>query len=163
MRQEWKQHALGEEENNMRKIIEVPYINQRVSYPTGCESVSATMLLQYLGYEITVDEFIRNYVPCVPMQERDGQLYGPDPRKAFCGSPYDKDSFGCYAPVICGALQKAVGDQYTVVDETGTSMQTLIEHYIDRDMPVVFWACIDILYYTLYGNFVLLNIFYLWA
>ena len=20
-------------------------------------------------------------------------LYGPDPRKAFCGSPYDKDSF----------------------------------------------------------------------
>ncbi len=92
----------------MRKIIEVPYIDQSVSYPTGCESVSATMLLQYLGYEITVDEFIRNYVPCVPMQERDGQLYGPDPRKAFCGSPYDKDSFGCYAPVICEALQKAV-------------------------------------------------------
>lgn len=143
MRQEWKQHALGEEENNMRKIIEVPYIDQSVSYPTGCESVSATMLLQYLGYEITVDEFIQNYVPCVPMQERDGQMYGPDPRKAFCGSPYDKDSFGCYAPVIREALQKAVGDQYTVVDETGTSMQELIRRYIDRDMPVVFWACID--------------------
>ena len=113
MRQEWKRHALGEEENNMRKIIEVPYIDQSVSYPTGCESVSATMLLQYLGYEITVDEFIRNYVPCVPMQERDGQLYGPDPRKAFCGSPYDKDSFGCYAPVICEALQKAVAEMGT--------------------------------------------------
>ena len=55
----------------MKKIIEAPYIDQSVSYPTGCESVSATMLLQYLGYEITVDEFIRNYVPCVPMQERD--------------------------------------------------------------------------------------------
>ena len=75
MRQEWKRHALGEEENNMRKIIEVPYIDQSVSYPTGCESVSATMLLQYLGYEITVDEFIRNYVTCVPLQERDGQMY----------------------------------------------------------------------------------------
>lgn len=88
MRQEWKRHTLGEEENNMRKIIEVPYIDQSVSYPTGCESVSATMLLQYLGYEITVDEFIRNYVTCVPMQE-------------------------------------------------------LIRRYIDREMPVVFWACID--------------------
>ena len=106
MRQEWKRHALGEEENNMRKIIEVPYIDQSVSYPTGCESVSATMLLQYLGYEITVDEFIRNYVTCVPMQERDGQMYGPDPRKAFCGSPYDKDSFGRFARL---GLSQGVG------------------------------------------------------
>lgn len=36
--------------------IEVPYIDQSVKYPTGCESVSAVMLLKYLGYEITVDE-----------------------------------------------------------------------------------------------------------
>ena len=39
--------------------IEVPYIDQSVKYPTGCESVSAVMLLKYLGYEMTVDEFIR--------------------------------------------------------------------------------------------------------
>ncbi len=127
----------------MKKIIEVPYIDQSVVYPTGCESVSATMLLQYLGYEISVDEFIRKYVPCVAMEERDGQLYGPDPREAFCGSPYDSDSFGCYAPVIREALQKVVGDKYKVVEETGTSMQDLITRYIDQDMPVVFWACID--------------------
>ena len=35
--------------------IEVPYIDQSVKYPTGCESVSAVMLLKYLGYEMTVD------------------------------------------------------------------------------------------------------------
>ena len=40
----------------MRKI-QVPYIDQSIKYPTGCESVSAVMLLKYLGYEITVDEF----------------------------------------------------------------------------------------------------------
>ena len=40
--------------------IEVPYIDQSVKYPTGCESVSAVMLLKYLGYEMTVDEFIKN-------------------------------------------------------------------------------------------------------
>ena len=39
--------------------IEVPYIDQSVKYPTGCESVSAVMLLKYLGYEMTVDEFIK--------------------------------------------------------------------------------------------------------
>ena len=37
----------------MRKI-QVPYIDQSIKYPTGCESVSAVMLLKYLGYEITV-------------------------------------------------------------------------------------------------------------
>ena len=47
------------------------------------------------------------------------------------------------APAIIEALQKAVGDKYRVVDETGTSMQELIQRYIDREMPVVFWACID--------------------
>ena len=47
---------------NYKKIISAPYIDQSVKYPTGCESVSAVMLLQYLGYEITVDEFIENYL-----------------------------------------------------------------------------------------------------
>ena len=42
--------------------IQVPYIDQSVKYPTGCESVSAVMLLQYLGYEISVDEFISKYL-----------------------------------------------------------------------------------------------------
>ena len=41
-----------------RVIIEAPYIDQSLRWPTGCESVSAVMLLRYLGYDITVDEFI---------------------------------------------------------------------------------------------------------
>ena len=59
--------------------IEVPYIDQSVKYPTGCESVSAVMLLKYLGYEMTVDEFIKNCLECREMEMRDGKLYGPDP------------------------------------------------------------------------------------
>ena len=35
------------------KIIKAPYINQGDKFPTGCESVSAVMLLQYLGYSIS--------------------------------------------------------------------------------------------------------------
>ena len=44
------------------KIIKAPYINQGDKFPTGCESVSAVMLLQYLGYSITVEEFIADYL-----------------------------------------------------------------------------------------------------
>ena len=36
----------------MQKIISVPYIDQTEQYPTGCESISAVMMLQYLGYDI---------------------------------------------------------------------------------------------------------------
>ena len=59
----------------MRNVIEVPYLDQSVKYPTGCESVSAVMLLRYLGYEITVDEFIE--------QLSGMQRYGNERRKAL--------------------------------------------------------------------------------
>lgn len=123
--------------------LDVPYIDQSVKYPTGCESVSAVMLLQYLGYSLTVDEFIERYLERKDFEERDGQLYGPSPFEYFCGSPYDDASFGCYAPVICKALTKAAGDKYLVMDETGTPMEFLLKEYIDKGMPVVFWACIN--------------------
>lgn len=136
--------------------IDVPYISQKGKYPTGCESVSTVMLLQYLGYDLSVDAFIEKYLDCRDFEIRDGQLYGPDPKEFFCGSPYNENDFGCYAPVICKALQKVFADQqrdiengetqrrlYTAVDETGAPMEELLERYIDKGMPVIFWACIN--------------------
>ena len=126
-----------------KKIIQAPYIDQSIKYPTGCESVSTVMLLQYLGYDITVDEFIADYLEMKDFEEREGQLFGAAPNLYFCGSPYDKDSFGCYAPVICKALEKAIGDRYNIYNETDTSIDELIRKYIDEDIPVIFWACIN--------------------
>lgn len=130
----------------MRKdkvLIEAPYIDQSVKYPTGCESVSTAMLLQYLGYDISVDQFIHEYLEQKEFEIREGQLYGADPNLYFCGSPYDEDSFGCYAPVICKALEKAIGSQYDIINETGTSIERLLVDYIDQGLPVIFWACIN--------------------
>lgn len=123
--------------------IDVPYIDQSIRYPTGCESVTTVMLLQYLGYDLTVDDFIQNYLEQRGFEKREGRLYGPDPNEYFCGSPYDEDSFGCYAPVICKALRKVLDSSYEVIDETGTDINRLLTDYIDRGMPVIFWACIN--------------------
>lgn len=123
--------------------IQAPYIDQSGAYPTGCESVSAVMLLQFLGVDITVDEFIEKYLEKQDFEKRDGELFGPDPRKYFCGSPYDEDSFGCYAPVIAGAMKRVLGGTYTVKDESGTDTAELLRRYIDKGMPVVYWACIN--------------------
>ena len=72
----------------MRKVIDVSYLDQSVRYPTGCESVSAVMLLRYLGYEMSVDEFIEQYLDRQEFELREGELYGcllytsPSPRDA---------------------------------------------------------------------------------
>lgn len=146
-----------------KKIIKVPYIDQTKEWPTGCESVSAVMLLQYLGVKISVKQFVERYLVKVPLFEKDGKLYGGDPRKVFVGDPADDRSMGCYAPVIKEALEKVfrekiIGTKTYVagnpleeerrdgepVDLTGVSMETLLREYIDNDMPVIFWASIDL-------------------
>lgn len=126
-------------------IIEAPYISQSPRWPTGCESVSAVMLLRYLRIGVTVDEFIEKNLEMQAFKEENGVLFGPDPWKCFCGSPYDADSFGCYAPVLVKALEKvfAAEHQYKAVDETGTPTEKLLADYIDRGMPVILWACIE--------------------
>ena len=133
----------GSRNSGEKVCIKAPYIDQSGTYPTGCESVSAVMLLQFLGVGISVDEFIEKYLDKQGFEERDGVLYGPDPRKYFCGSPYDADSFGCYAPVVAKALRRALGSGYTVTDETGARLEELARRYLDRGMPVVCWACIN--------------------
>lgn len=131
----------------MKKIIHAPYIDQTRDYPTGCESVSAVMLLNYLGISISVDDFIENYLEKESMHEREGRLYGPNPFRCFAGSPYDKDSFGCYAPVIVQTLNKIFAEKkvkFQAVDITGMPMAGILTDFLDKDMPVVFWASIDL-------------------
>ena len=131
----------------MKKIIRAPYIDQTKEYPTGCESVSAVMLLRYLGISITVDEFIENNLEKEEMSWKEGRLCGPDPFQCFAGNPYDSDSFGCYAPVIVKALNKTFADKaldFTAVDLTKTPAKELTAQFLDQDMPVVYWASIDL-------------------
>lgn len=126
-------------------LINAPYIDQTVDWPTGCESVSTVMLLKYLGLPITVEEFVENCLQKEPMITKDGKLYGPNPRVSFAGDPKNPDSFGAYAPVITAALDKALTNtNYKAVDLTGVPVDNLLTEYIDNGKPVIFWASIDL-------------------
>ncbi|MDO4513747.1 MAG: C39 family peptidase [Lachnospiraceae bacterium] len=129
------------------KLISVPYIDQTKKYPTGCESISTVMLLQYLGYKITPETFINQYLPRKDFELHDGVPFGPDPQDFFIGSPYnnDKGSYGCYTGAIIRALTPIVSKDYIIRDETGTPMSKLITSYLDKDMPVIFWATLNML------------------
>ena len=127
------------------KIIDVPYIDQTGSGAfTGCESVTAVMLLRYLGLNLSIYDFIDNYLEKENFSEINGVLYGPSPYEKFVGDPYQKDAMGCYAPVIQKALQKILGSGYQIIDETGRDLPYLIKTYVDRDIPVILWATLDL-------------------
>lgn len=137
---------MGNGEDRTMVKIEVPYIDQSIKFPTGCESVSTVMLLHYLGCSMSVEEFIERYLEKVDFERRGNELWGANPWERFCGSPYKEDGFGCYAPVIRQTLERIFTERnlsYEVYDETGSCMERLLTEYIDQGIPVIFWACIN--------------------
>lgn len=117
------------------KIINAPFITQNGKYPTGCESVSAVMALNYVRNPITVDSFIDNYL------EKSGTIFDPD--ISFGGNPRGS-GYGCYAPVIKKALDKILpGTGYSAKVLNDVSLSTLCSRYIDNDIPVIVWATMN--------------------
>ena len=123
------------------RIIDAPYIYQFPDYPNGCESVSAVMALQYLGIDISPDEFIGNYLDMGAAPQVGG--IGPDPNLVFCGDPRLWSGWGCYAPVICNALNKFISPkQYDVIMPHRMPLGSLCRKYIDNGIPVMVWATV---------------------
>lgn len=126
-------------------LIDVPYINQKENYPSGCESVSTVMALWYLGIDISPETFIDHYMNmgAAPYEEN-GKLYATNPWEKFVGSPYNSNGYGCYAPVIVKALQSFLDlDKYNVQELHDISIEELCKQYIQNDIPVILWASID--------------------
>lgn len=117
-------------------LISTEHICQLDNWPTGCESVSAVMALRYAGMEITVDDFINDYLVCT---ERPF-----DPNKSFGGNPRSTAGKGCYAPVIKSACDKLLaGSKLEAVVLSEPTVADLCEKYIARDIPVIIWATLD--------------------
>lgn len=128
----------------MKHLIDVPYLDQTKDAPTGCESVSAVMLLRYLGMDIDIRTFIDDYLPKGDFETIDGELYAPNPNDVFVGDPYRDDAMGCYAPVMTRVLSGMLGQEYEVTNETGAGIDALIEKYVDHGMPVLLWITINL-------------------
>ena len=123
-------------------IEDVPFITQRGLLPTGCELVSAKMLLEYYtGEEVDIQDII-DRVDCQYPQAIDGKACAPHPSEAFIGSPWDPTSFGCFSPIICDMMNDLLPEEYMAVDTTGTPIAELAETYIPQGKPVLIWSTI---------------------
>lgn len=125
-------------------VLEVPALDQRDGFPTGCESVTAVMALNYAGIDISTDEFVDKYLPRgSALYVVDGTYYSPDPMEYFLGEPRSEDGWGCYAPVIksaVGRVLKDMGSEREVEDLCGLSLEELVDGYIREGVPVMIWA-----------------------
>ena len=123
-------------------IEDVPYYSQRTLLPTGCELVSAKMILEYYtGEEIPIRE-ITDRVNCQYPQTIDGKPCAPHPSQAFIGDPWDPVSYGCFAGVVCDMMNELLPDGYTAKETSGTPVAELAETYIPQGQPVLLWATI---------------------
>ncbi len=127
------------------KRINVPYISQKGVLPTGCETVSATMLLRYYGYSTSIYDFVDKYLKKADFEYINGRPYAPTPDEAFIGNPRSSSGFGCFPPVIEAALKLILSSTHTPKVTTGTPIDALIKEYIDKDTPVLLWATINML------------------
>ncbi|MGN0251582.1 MAG: C39 family peptidase [Oliverpabstia sp.] len=127
------------------KLIDVPAICQYPELPTGCESVAATMVLQYYKVDITAEEFASDWLACSEnFYSSEGKRYGPDPHKVFVGNPFSKKSYGCFAePIVHAVNRNCTG--YTARKITYRSLEQLCEKYIDNDMPLLIWATMNMI------------------
>lgn len=137
--------VVGKNESEIKKqsaekLIDVPNSCQYPELPTGCESVAATMVLQYYDVNITAEEFADSWLSCSDNFYSSGnKLYGPDPNDVFAGNPFNENSYGCFASVIV----KAVNNHSTECKAekiTGKSLNRLCEEYIDNGKPLCIWA-----------------------
>jgi len=111
--------------------LSVEVINQMPNMPSGCEVTSLTMVLNYLGIEVTNYYLADNYLP--------NDTY--DLNRSFVGNVYANNSFGCYAPVITKTANdylKSIKSDYKAFNITGSSRKDLLS-YVASGIPVIIW------------------------
>lgn len=76
-------------DSEKKEFLDISILPQLPLYPNGCESVSATMFLNYYGVDISVGDFISKYLPMQNVFEKNGVRYGPNPASFYAGNPMD--------------------------------------------------------------------------
>ncbi|MBQ7012827.1 MAG: C39 family peptidase [Oscillospiraceae bacterium] len=124
--------------------INVPYISQKGLLPTGCELVSALMLLQFYDCDVTIDEVVEATPSQYPVT-KEGKACGPHPEDAFIGSPYDETSFGCFAPVITDMMNSFLPEDLKAKDISGMDLDEIAQKYLPEGKPVLVWGTINMM------------------
>lgn len=125
--------------------LDVPLTYQYPDYPTACESVATVEVLKYNGYNLSVNEFLDNYLDTISPEDSRVQDFDNVFDHYFVGNPYSSHGFLCNPPVEVNAVKKYFSEinetKRSVLDLTGTSFENLLD-YVSQGRPVVIWCSI---------------------
>ena len=143
-----KQKTNSAEQTESDHMMKMKGISQE-DIPTGCEAVSAVTALNYLGIEISPEEFINEFLEKEPFYYMGDKMYGADPEEKFAGNPYDRFSLGCFPPVIAEGIEKMKACGYEGSENIDVkimerkSFDDMCKGYVANDIPVLIWITID--------------------
>lgn len=127
---------------------EVNLINQNPDYPNGCEAATAVMLLNHYNMNISLNEFITDYLKKEKVYELNQKRYGPNPATTYAGDPSSKTrGWGCFEPVIEISMKKVMETKYKnltkkihiEMNQNKESLNTLSS----LSIPIMIWTTID--------------------
>lgn len=125
----------------------VSLILQNPDYPNGCESASAVMLLNYIGVDVTLKEFINDYLEKNNVYEKEGKRFGPDPSKIYAGDPSSRNrGWGAFEPVIAKSMIKILEDyhlQKELVLMLGEANKSPLYVLAANEYPSIIWITMD--------------------
>lgn len=137
--------SLSSDADSKKVIIDIACKSQFPDYPTGCETVSSWMVLNYYGFYISVDDIIDKYLEkgTAPYLAKN-KYYSSDPREMFLGDPRSYEGWGICAPGIEKTLNKYLKNtDYYVFSSYSYTLSELCEIYIDKQIPVLVWCTVD--------------------
>ena len=113
-------------------------IYQFPELPTGCESTSLAMVLNYKGVPADKVNLANNYLDKGPV----GKV---SPWKAFVGDPRSSSAHGCYAPVVVNMANRYLTEKKSRLRASyisGRDLETLAA-YTSAGNPVIVWGTIN--------------------
>lgn len=118
----------------------VPILCQMPNLPTGCESASAAMLLNWLKVSVTMEEIAKSLPKGKRPYFSSGKLIGGNPEYEFVGDPFSSSGFGTYHQPIHNIVNHYLPGKS--LDMTGCSFDELLKIIADN-RPVIVWATIN--------------------
>ena len=126
---------------------------QYPDYPTGCESVSLYMLLNFYGTDVTIDQ-IYDLLPmgAQPYDDENGVRHGANPEREFVGDPRSDYSYGVFndpIAVVAENFKKGVRTKRNAsIDDIKAILDTgnpVLAWYVSAPMrPIMYrWSWID--------------------
>lgn len=132
--------------------LPVECIYQYPELPTGCEITSLATVLNYLGYAVDKEALAEKYLPM--LDDFDGSF-----ENYFIGSPWDENSWGCFAPAIVKAANKYLADVHSSKKAYNISGSTTDQLFaeVQNGNPVIVWITSDLDRKTTYSYIELNN------